>query len=435
LKTKNLFIKKYIMKTKILFCICYLSTFITVSAQAQENWARFRGPNGQGISKATDLPVHWSAEENIAWKTDIPGESWSSPIVWNNHIFLTTTTEEGKNCHVIAVERKTGKILWDKIVFTQELEQNKHDMNSYATPTPVTDGKTVFAVFSGGGFAALDFDGNVRWINSDLNFYSQHGMGTSPILYGDLLLLAVDHSNREEPKGLGWQEPWDKSHLLALDKNTGKERWRGMREKSRIAHATPIVMQVNGKDQIISSAGDVIQGFDPVNGKLIWTVASEGEPCVPSPVIGDGVVYSAPTDRAPIRAVRPDGQGECTATHIVWEQSGYTPMMSSFLYVKPFLYVCPDNRICCLDAATGEFLWQLRLGSGPLNPSPIYADGKIYVLSERGTTTVLNPSDDPKTPAEIIATNKLDELSRASIAVAGKQLIIRTANRLWCIGK
>ena len=423
------------MKRTIFLSICCLFAITTSSAQKSENWARFRGPNGQGISEAKGLPERWSADENVAWKTDIPGESWSSPIVGDDHIFLTTATEDGKNCHVIAIDRKTGKILWNKVVFTQEPEQHRHEMNSYATPTPVTDGKTVFAIFSGGSFVALDFEGNIQWTNTDLNFYSQHGMGASPILYNDLLILPVNHSNREEPKGLGWLEAWDKSYLLALDKKTGKERWRGMRNMSRIAHATPIVMQVNGKDQIISPAGDVIQGFDPADGKLIWTVRSEGEPCVPSPVIGDGVIYSSPTDRAPVRAVRPDGQDNCTETHIAWEQGSYTPMISSFLYAKPFLYTCPDNRICCLNASTGEFLWQLRLRAGALNPSPIYADGKIYVLSERGITTVLKPSDDPATPAEIIAQNELNgELTRASIAVAGKQLIIRTANNLWCIG-
>ncbi|WP_291530306.1 PQQ-binding-like beta-propeller repeat protein [Bacteroides sp. UBA939] len=423
------------MKNKILLCVCSVFAFITVSAQGQENWAQFRGLNGQGISKAKDTPVRWSTEENIAWKTDIPGEAWSSPIVWNDHIFVTTATEDGKNCHVIAIDRITGKILWNKIVFTQQPSQHRHEMNSYATPTPATDGKTVFAVFSGGGFAALDFEGNIRWTNNELDFYSHHGMGTSPILYGDLLLLAVNHSNREEPKSLGFQELWDKSYLLALDKNTGKERWRGTRGMTRIAHSTPAVMQVNGKDQIISSAGDVIQGFNPADGKLIWTVTSVGEPCVPSIVIGDGLIYASHTNRAPIMAVRPDGQGDCTTTHIAWKQEGYTPMMSSFLYVKPYLYTCPDNRVCCLDASTGEFLWQIRLRGGQLNPSPLYADGKIYVLSERGTTTVLKPSADPKEPAEILATNELNALTRASIAVAGKQLIIRTANHLWCIGK
>ena len=424
------------MKKIVLLCFSCVLVFISVSAQEVENWTRFRGPNGQGISEATGLPLNWSADDNIAWKTDIPGESWSSPITWNDHIFLTTATNDGKNCHVIAVDRKTGNILWNKIVFTQESDQQRHPMNTYATPTPVTDGKTIYAVFSGGGFVALDFEGNVRWINNDLKYYSAHGLGTSPILYGDLLIFAVNHSNTEEPKALGFTEAWDKSYVSALDKNTGIERWRGMRGMSRIAHATPIIIQVNGKDQIISPAGDVIQGFNPEDGKLIWTVTSTGEPCVPSPVIGDEIVYHAPLDNAPILAVRPDGQGNCTDTHIVWEQKGYSPMMSSFLYVKPCLYTCTSNRnLNCLDANTGELLWRLPLRTGDLNPSPIYADGKIYVLSEQGTTTILKLSDDPKIPAEIIATNEIKEHCRASMAIAGKQLIIRTDNRLWCIGK
>jgi outer membrane protein assembly factor BamB len=423
------------MKKSILFLVCCGFAFITTSAQEPENWTRFRGPNGQGISKSTGLPLNWSAEENVSWKTAIPGESWSSPIVWNDLIFLTTATDDGRNCHVIALDRKTGKILWNKHVFTQEPNKFRHDMNSYATPTPTTDGKSVFAVFWG-SFVALDFNGNVQWTNTDLFFYSQHGMGTSPILYGDLLITAIDQSSREEPKGLGWQQPWDKGYVLALDKNTGKERWRGNRGSSRLGHATPTVMKINGKDQIISSAGHVVQGFDPVDGKLIWTVLNDGEPCVPSPVIGDGLVYVSTTSSSPIRAVRPDGQGDCTATHLVWERKSNTPMMSSFLYVKPCLYTASDNGMfTCLDGATGEVLWEIRLMTGALNPSPIYADGRIYLLSERGTTTILKPSADPKKPAEVIATNQLNEMCRASIAVAGKQLIIRSANHLWCIGK
>ena len=424
------------MKNKIIIFVCCAFSFAVASSQERENWARFRGPNGQGVSKETNLPVSWSAEENIAWKAPIPGEGWSSPIIWNDHIFLTTATEDGKNCHVIAIDKKTGEILWDKIVFTQKPQQHRHDMNSYATPTPVTDGNTVFAVFSGGSFVALDFEGNTLWVNSDLEFYSQHGLSASPILYNDLLILAVDQSSREEPKGVGWHEPWDKGYLLALDKNTGKERWRGARGMSRLAHSTPAVMQVDGKDQIISPAGDVIQGFDPADGTLIWTVASKGEPCVPSPVIGEGLIYSNPSGTDPILAVKPDGKGDCTATHIAWEQRRGAPMMASYLYVKPCLYTCADGgNFSSLDATTGEVLWQLRLRTGALNPSPIYADGKIYAISEQGTTIVLKPSADPKETAEIISKNELNEHCRASIAVAGNQLIIRTANQLWCIGK
>ena len=421
------------MKNSI-FIYCF-SVFFCFCSKAQENWHQFRGPNGQGISQATGIPETWDAEKNIVWKTDIPGEGWSSPIVWNNHVFLTTTTENGKNCHVIAVDCKTGNILWDKVVFTQDAEQHRHPMNSYATPTPVTDGITVFAVFSGGSIVAMDFDGNIIWINSDLDYYSHHGMGTSPILYNDLFILAVNPSNREESKQLGWLIPWDKSYLLAIDKNTGKERWRGKREMSRIAHSTPITMNVNGKVQIISVAGDVIQGFDPSNGELIWTVRGEGEPCVPTPAIGDNMIFSTTAGTQPIRAVRPDGKGECTETHLIWEKKGQSPMMASFLYVKPCLYTCTENGYFnCLNAESGELFWQLQLKIGVLNPSPLFVDGKFYILSEQGTTIVLKPADDPKTPAEIIATNKLNEHCRTSIAVAGKRLLIRSDNHLWCIG-
>jgi len=157
---------------------------------------------------------------------------------------------------------------------------------------------------------------------------------------------------------------------------------------------------------------------------------------VPTPAIGDGLAYTTTSSSATIRAVRMDGQGECTDTHLVWEQAGYSPMMASFLYVKPCIYTCTENRnLNCLDAKTGELLWRLPLRGGGLNPSPLYADGKIYVLSEQGTTYVLKPDDDPKKPAEIIATNDLKEHGKASIVVAGKQFIIRTDNRLWCIGK
>ena len=422
------------MRHTFLLSICCIFSFVSVSAQEPENWARFRGPNGQGISQATGLPVTWSTTENVAWKTDIPGEGWSSPIVWNDHIFLTTVTDGLKNCHVIALDRKTGKILWNKIVFTQEIRQ-RNPRNSGATATPVTDGKHVYAVFGGGGIVALDFTGEIQWTKYDLDFYSGHGWGTSPILYDDLLVLSVNPSNQGEPKNLGWQAPWDKSYLLAVDKNTGKERWRTMRGMSRIAHATPIVMEVNGKDQIISPTGDVIQGFNPADGKLIWTVKSSGEPCVPSPAIGNGVIFTSPTGGDPIRAIRVDGQGDCTDTHIVWEQRRNSPLISSFLYVDPHLYTCKeDGSFSCYDGATGEFLWQHRLG-GALDPSPLYADGKFYILSSHGTMTVLKPSADPKQPAEIIASNELDEQSQASIAVAGKQLLIRTAERLWCIGR
>lgn len=423
------------------FFTCLILSFALIplsfasQINAEENWPRFRGPNGQSVSAATGLPSEWSAEKNIAWKTPLTGEGWSSPIVWGDHVFLSYAKNEGKDCHVMAVNLENGEILWDKMVFTQD-PQFKHDKNTNATSTPVTDGKRVYAVFGSGGFAALDFEGNIAWTNRDLKFYSQHGLGTSPILYDDLLIMAVDWSSREEPKGLGWQTPWDKSYVLALDKNTGKERWKAKRGQSRIAHVSPFVLNVEGKDQIISCAGDVIQGFDPKDGELIWTVRSEGEGVVPSPAVGDGLIFTASGFGATtIRTVKMGGKGECTATHIAWEQKRNAPSMASLLYVKPCLYTSMDNgSFTCYDAASGDYLWHLRLG-GALNPSPLYADGKIYVLSERGETTVLKPAADPKQPAEIIAKNPLGEHALASPAIAGNRILIRTDGHLWCIGE
>ena len=401
-----------------------------------ENWAQFRGPNTQGISQSTGLPTYWSRTENIAWKVPIPGESWSSPIVWGNHIFVTTTTDDGANCYVMALDRLSGQVLWSKRVFTQRANQHRHDMNSFATPTPVTDGNSVFAVFADGSFVALDFSGNILWTNRDLNWHSQHGLSASPILYNDLLILPVDQSSRDpENRAPGWRHAWDEGFVLALDKNTGEERWRAMRGMSRLSHATPAILNVNGQNQLISPAGDVIQGFDPTDGRLIWTIQTDGEPAVPSPVFGDGMIFTAPTGGAPIYAVRPDGQGDATETHIVWATRGHTPLMSSKLFVAPYLITFPGNRVCVLNAATGEFIWEERLGIGAMNPSPIYADGKIYAISENGTTVVMQLTGDAEKPLEIIAVNRLEEMTRASLAVAGNRLLIRTENYLWSIGE
>ena len=414
--------------------LVFLGLLLLSSTLFAENWPQFRGPNAQGVSSVANLPTEWGKDKNIAWKTAIPGDGWSSPIVWGERVFLTAATNDNKECRVYAIDLATGKILWDKHVFDQATLQ-RHPKNSYATPTPVTDGETVYAVFSDGSFVALDFEGNVKWTNRDLNYYSHHGLGPSPILYEDILIFPVNPSSRVEPVVAGWQRPWDQSFLLALDKNTGEERWREKRGMSRISHASPIVIQVEGKDQILSAAGDVIQGFDPDTGELIWTVRSNGEPCVPTPALGDGLIYTAPTGGDPIRAIRLDGKGDCTDTHIAWEQRRNAPLIASFLYVKPCLYSVTDSgTFSCLDATTGEFLWQQRVG-GTVSASPLYADGKIYVLSEQGETTVLKLSDNPKNAAEVLAKNNLEEDAQASIAIAGNRLLIRTSSHLWCVGK
>jgi len=406
--------------------------FLTVPAFAEpEQWSMHRGPNGQGISTATGLPTQWSATENIAWKTPIPGEGWSSPIIWNNHIFLTTATNEGRECRVLAIDRTTGEILWNTMVFTQE-PGRRHPRNSRATPTPVTDGERVYAVFASGHFAALDFEGNIVWTNTELDFSSQHGFGASPLLYGDLLIAPVNPTDG----AAGFQEPWDRAFLWALDKNTGEERWRGTRTMSRIGHSTPVVIQVNGEDQILSMAGDVIQGFEPATGELIWTVRNSGEPAVPIPAIGEGMIFVSTRLTTPILGIRTDGRGDVTDTHVVWEQPRNSPMVSSFLYVNSILYSAIEaGTFTAFDATNGEVLWELRLEGGRPDSSPIYVDGKIYVTTHEGITTVLRPNANPRLPAEVIAVNDIGATVQATLAIAGNQFFLRTETELWCIGE
>jgi len=396
-----------------------------------EDWPRFRGPTGQGISAETNLPTQWSATENIAWKTPIPGQGWSSPIVAGDRVFVTTAADNGISCRVLCLDRKTGQILWNKEVFQQTLKR-KEGKNSFATPTPVTDGSLVYAVFCDGSIAALDFAGNIVWTYREYKYYSQHGLGNSPILYENLLIMCYDPSNETGDKQVGWKIPWDKALLLALDKKTGQEKWRGKRGLSRIAHVTPVIIRDNDKPLMISAAGDTVQAHDPNTGDLIWRIYGQGEGLVPSPVVGDGLVFSPSGFEKPtIRAIRLGGVGDVTKTHIAWEQTAHVPMLSSFVFANHLLFtIKEDGFAMCLDPKTGKPLWQQRIG-GNHCASPIFADGRIYFLSEQGESTIIEAVPEFK----LIAKNSINETCQASFAVSQKQLFIRSDRNLFCIGK
>jgi outer membrane protein assembly factor BamB len=417
----------------ILRALTTLLAVVLAHSVLAENWPRFRGPTGQGSSTETNLPTKWSATENIAWKTEIPGESWSSPVVWNDRVFVTTATEGGTSCRVLCLNRDTGKILWDVEVFKQPTLK-KEGRNSYATPTPCTDGSAIYAVFGGGSIAALDFNGKPLWTNHDVPFYSQHGLGASPILYKDMLIMPFDHSAREGEKRVGWQIPWDKSFILAIDVRTGKQRWKAMRGQSRIAHVTPNIARVGSRDQLISGAGDVIQGYNPDTGKKLWEVKSQGEGVVPSIVIGDGLAYSVSGFEKPtIRAVRldPDAKGDITSTHLAWEQKKNVPSLPSLLLANNLLFAITDaGRLTCMDPKTGDPIWEENLKS-KFTPSPVSADGKVFVLSEDGETHIFEAAKE----FQLISTNPLNERCQASPAISNGKLFIRTEKNLYCISR
>lgn len=405
-----------------------LISFVSSPFLQAENWTRFRGPNGQGISNETGLPTQWSPQQNIAWKTPIPGTGWSSPIVYEDQIFLTTATEEGESCRVVCVDRKTGDISWNHEVHRQA-PGAKRKKNSYATPTPVTDGKRVYAVFSDGAMVAVDREGNPVWKNTEIHFYSLHGLGASPLLVGDQLVMPFDGSSQQEER-VGWKVPWQEAQLVAVDTATGKIRWRGKRGESRVGHVTPILTD-DGK-QIISAAGDRVQGFDSQTGERIWSIYSQGEGVTPSPILGANLIITSSGFEAPtIRAIRFGGQGDITDTHIAWEQKKGVPALVSFLYVDPYVYsISRDNIMYCLEAATGDIVWQRRL-KGKYSASPVLVENKMVFTSEEGVTLILEPGPKYKE----LARNDLEETCLASPAVSQGHFYVRTAEHLYSIGE
>lgn len=408
------------------------TALLTSVALHAENWPCFRGPTRQGVSAETNMPLHWNATSNVVWKIPIPGESWSSPIVWGDRVFVTTATEEGTSCRVLCLDRKAGKAFWNREAF-QQRPGHKNNRNSYATPTPCTDGQQVYAVFGDGSFAALNFSGQVVWTNRDFPFYGEHGLGTSPILWNDLLIMARDGSHPPPETGPGWHSPWDQAFLVALDTRTGKVRWKASRGLSRIAHVVPNVWTApDGHAELVSGAGDVVQGFQPLTGERLWTSKNIGEGVVPSIVLGVGLAFTASgwEGRESIKAFRPGEKGDLGESNLVWEQRKGMPHIPSFLYLKPYLYTINEGGVAmCLKEDTGEIVWQERAG-GAYSASPVGAEGRIYFISDAGETTVIAAGPQFK----VLAKNPLGEKVQASMAVSQGRLYIRTANNLYALG-
>lgn len=412
--------------------LAFLVALGTAFALQAADWPQFRGPTGQGISDEKDPPLHWSGTSNLLWKAAIPGESWSSPIVWRKHVFLTTATEGGESCRVVALDTDTGRVRWNQEVFRQ-VPRKKEGRNSYATPTPATDGRRVYACFGDGSFAALDFNGKLVWTNRNHPFYSQHGLGASPILHDGRLIMTFDGSSDGPDKLVGWQKPWDLSYLVALDTRTGRELWRTSRGQSRISHGTPVIWKDRNRTVVVSEAGDVVQGFDLRTGERLWTGKVLGEGKVPSTVIGDGLVFTSGGwgGRSSIKAFRLGGSGDLGETRLVWEQRKGMPNIPSMVFQSPHLFAVTDGGIAsCLKANDGTVVWQERVG-GNFSASPLIAGGRLYVLSDEGVTTVVAAGPEYR----VLATNPLGEKVQASPALAHGRFYLRTAGHLYCVGR
>ena len=389
-----------------------------------EDWPEFRGPTGQGLVPKGDLPTTWDAQKNVAWKRTIPGWGWSSPVVAGGRIYLTTAVPvDGGDVSLqaICLERATGKLLWNKEVFRQDSKKAPpiHAKNSHASPTPLVRGQRLFVHFGHQGTACLDLEGKVLWRNRSLGYVPIHGSGGSPVLAGDVLVFSCDGA--------------DESFVVALDVDSGKVRWKTERNSEaqrKFSFSTPLLITVRGRKQIISPGSDVVGAFDPADGREIWRVRYDGYSVIPRPVYGHGLVFVCTGyDRPSLLAIRPDGRGDVTATHVVWKTNRAVPHAPSPLLVGDDLYLVSDGgQASCLDARTGRVHWQDRLGES-YSASPLFAGGKIYFQSEQGTGVVIRAGKE----CEVLARNALDEQSLASCAAADGALFIRTEARLYCI--
>jgi outer membrane protein assembly factor BamB len=395
-----------------------LSALVTLEATAAAQWPQFRGPTGQGHSDARGLPLEWGESRNVVWKTPVPGRGWSSPIVADGRVWLTTAVkEQGGSLRLLAFDVGTGRELVNAEVFHTRSGDPINAKNSLASPTPVVEGERVYVHFGADGTAAVTTSGEIVWTQR-LRYESQHGNGGSPILYEDLLVFSGDGS--------------DTAFVVALDKATGEIRWRTRRRApADQAYSTPLVIRVGDRDQLVSVGAYRAAAYDPASGREIWRVGyRDGFSNVPRPVYGHGLVYIATGFQQPmLLAVRADGTGDVTQSHIAWTMTRAAPLTPSPILVGDELYTVSDIGIANgVDAKTGDILWQQRLG-GNYSASPVFADGRIYFLSEEGVTTVIEPGRTFRR----LATSALDGFTLASMAVAEESFFIRSHTHLYRI--
>lgn len=405
-----------------------------------ENWPQWRGPRGDGTSQEQNLPTRWDAEtgENIVWKAELPGKGHSSPIVWEDRIFVTTCVEEDLHRSLLCLDVRTGKAMWRRDIFKSPLE-TVHKMNSYASGTPTTDGELVYVAFlqvdgktipapnvgserdvTPGRIivSAIDFEGNQRWQVDVGDFISAHGFCSCPVLYKDLLIINGDHDGQ--------------SYLVALNRLTGDEVWRTPREQGIRSYVTPIVRAVNQRDQLVLSGSGHIAGFDPMTGKMIWKVEGPTEQYVASMVYdGERFIMAAGYPTHHVMAVRPDGIGDVTKTHVAWHVDKYVRCyVPSPVLIGNQLFVADDRGTAsCFSSENGTRLWQNRL-SGSFNASLVASDQHAYFLSGDGVTKVVSPAKQ----FDVIAENILGEACDASPAISNGQIYIRGEKHLFRIG-
>ncbi|MEZ6088932.1 MAG: PQQ-binding-like beta-propeller repeat protein [Pirellulaceae bacterium] len=416
--------------TRIFLCMLALDVSIR-DALADDAALQFRGTDGTGIVKSATLPTNWDRDTNIAWRTELPGEGWSSPVVSDGRIYLTAaiatqaeetaSSDQAYDLALLILDADNGELLARKDLIHQTAAELKkiHSKNSHASPSPLVAGNRVFVHFGHQGTACTDLLGNTVWVNRDLSFNPVHGNGGSPILVGDHLIFTCDGANSP--------------YVAALQADTGKLAWKCQRPvdaTKKFSFCTPSEIVVDGKTQVVAPGSDCVLGIDPVDGSIIWQVDYDGYSVVPKPVYADGRLFVCTGyDRGGILAIDPTGKGNITQSHVLWRIDNGAPKTPSVLAKNDLLFMINDGGVAlCLDAATGETIWKERIG-GKYSASPVMSGDKIYFTSEEGKTTIVQAGREFKQ----IATNDLQERTLASMAAVGDAIFLRTAKALYRI--
>lgn len=394
---------------------------------APPNWPRFRGPNGSGISTDKNVPIKWNAKEGILWQTELPGTGNSSPIIWGNRLFVESATDKQRLLLCLSVDK--GEMLWQRALPGKEAK--KHPKNSLASSTPTTDGERVYAAFWNGSnllLTAYDFEGEQLWLQDLGEYVSQHGVGASPIVFEDKVILMDDNDKT--------------AAVLAFDAKTGKPAWRADRKAFRACYSTPLLHErEKGSTELIVVSTAGVTSYDPKDGSESWNWTWEfgaGSPLrtVSSPILSNGMVVAGggegPAGARQAFAVKLGGKGDVSKTNLVWEQKkGDFPYVSCLVARGDYLYFVNDSGFAhCRSAKTGEEVWSKRLG-GNVFASPLLIDDKAYAVNDSGVTYVFAAAPEFK----LLATNPLDEPVMATPAVADNKLFLRGQNHLYCIGK
>ena len=388
-------------------------------AEGERYWTRWRGPSGQGVVTDTGYPDTWTETTNVLWKTEVPGRGHSSPIVWDDRIFLTTSRNRGRQVSILSFRRSDGQLLWEADVPAGQAEY-VHNKNSPAAATATTDGERVYASFGSRGMLAVDFAGNLIWHRDLGRIDNYHGPAGSPLLYRDSVIIYQDQSGG--------------AFVTALDARTGQIRWRTERA-ARVGWGTPIAITVGDHDELIVSSQRLVQSYDPVTGDELWRCDGMLREVIPTPVVGHGLVFCASGRAGPTLAIRPGGQGDVTQTHLEWKTTRGSPFVPSPVIYGDYLYQINDmsSIITCLNAKTGETVWQERLGRPRregISASPVIVDDKLFVTNDEGQTFVLRTGPN----FQLLHTNDIGARMLASPALVDGIWYMRTSRELIAIG-